>query len=88
MNELHREYGFWKLVRAILALGWRERRSSNRLDDLDNYMRRDIGLPEMRLPVAMRASILGISGRERCAVAPGYAMPGVTADTPFRQAAA
>ncbi len=50
MNELHREYGFWKLVRALLALGWRERRSSNRLDDLDNYMRRDIGLPEMEAP--------------------------------------
>lgn len=50
IGELHREFGFWRVARALLAAVCRERRVSNRVDGLNSYMRRDIGLPEVERP--------------------------------------
>lgn len=56
VGELRREFGFWRVARALLATVWRERRASNRVDGLNNHMRRDIGLPEVevqRRPISL-----------------------------------
>lgn len=56
MGELHREFGFWRVVRALVATVWQERRASNRIDGLDNHMCRNIGLPEIevqRRPISL-----------------------------------
>lgn len=49
MDALHQRHGPWRLIRALFAT--LVRRSSpfaaNRSSDLDNHMRRDIGLPEL-----------------------------------------
>ncbi|ATN34628.1 hypothetical protein ACO34A_12540 [Rhizobium sp. ACO-34A] len=50
VGELHREFGFWRVARALLSAVWQERRISNRVDGLNSHMRRDIGLPEVELP--------------------------------------
>ncbi|MGX5668117.1 DUF1127 domain-containing protein [Rhizobium daejeonense] len=50
VGELRREFGFWRVARALLATVWRERRALNRVDGLNNHMRGDIGLPELERP--------------------------------------
>jgi len=52
LDRLYRQYGLWKMVRAIAAAGWRHWRSyrssrvfiANRLEDLPDRMLHDIGL--------------------------------------------
>jgi len=49
MDALHRRHGPWRLIQALVTT--LVRRSSpfagNRSSDLDNHMRRDVGLPEI-----------------------------------------
>ncbi len=49
MDALHQRHGPWRLIRALVATLVRRSMPSagNRLSDLDNYQRRDIGLPEI-----------------------------------------
>ena len=48
LDALHRRHGPWRLMRALVATIFRQSFSArNHSTDLDNYMRRDIGLPEV-----------------------------------------
>ena len=44
IGDLHREYGFWKVARALFVSAFRRRHSVNSLQDLDDHMLRDIGV--------------------------------------------
>jgi uncharacterized protein YjiS (DUF1127 family) len=52
LDKLYRQFGVWKMARAIAAAGWRHWRSdganrayaSNKLDELPDRMLHDIGL--------------------------------------------
>jgi hypothetical protein len=49
IDALYRRHGAWSLLRAFLVTTARRSMGSkvNRSADLDNHMRRDIGLPEI-----------------------------------------
>ncbi len=47
LDDLYRQFGFWKVSRALVAACMRRAWPGNRLSDLTNYMRRDIGVPEV-----------------------------------------
>lgn len=48
LDALHRRHGPWRLMRALVATILRQSFSAaNHSADLDNHMRRDIGLPEI-----------------------------------------
>ena len=49
VGSLHREFGFWRVARALLAAVLRERRRVNDLRHVSDRMRLDIGVPENEL---------------------------------------
>lgn len=52
LEKLHRQFGVWRLARALAVVAWRSRQpagaevpmSGNRIEDLSDRMRQDIGL--------------------------------------------
>ncbi len=44
VDDLHREYGFWRIAHALFASAFRRRHAVNSLQDLDDHMLRDIGV--------------------------------------------
>ena len=49
IGDLHREYGFWRVARALLAAVWKERRRRNDLRHFSDRMLLDIGVPDNEL---------------------------------------
>jgi uncharacterized protein YjiS (DUF1127 family) len=46
VGNLHREYGFWKVARALFASAIKQRRRANDLRHFSDRMLRDIGVAE------------------------------------------
>jgi hypothetical protein len=46
VDDLYGKFGVWTMARALVLAAWHRRRTRNRnsITDLDNRMRRDIGL--------------------------------------------
>ncbi|MGE6740201.1 hypothetical protein ACQKGC_08010 [Allorhizobium pseudoryzae] len=49
VGNLHREYGFWRVARALVASALKERRRRNDLRQFSDRMLRDIGVPDNEL---------------------------------------
>jgi uncharacterized protein YjiS (DUF1127 family) len=46
VGDLHREYGFWRVARALVASALKERRKRNDLRHFSDRMLRDIGVSD------------------------------------------
>lgn len=46
VGDLHREYGFWTVARALFVSAFRERRKVNDLRHFSDRMLRDIGVSD------------------------------------------
>lgn len=46
IDDLYARFGPWPICRALLAAAWKGTGRSNRVADLSNHLRRDVGLVE------------------------------------------
>lgn len=49
VGNLHREYGFWRVARALVAASLKQRRRRNDLRQFSDRMLLDVGVPENEL---------------------------------------